>query len=250
MENNLAALDSIAIVLVNPQFPGNIGATARALKTMGLSRLILVGPKAFPHREATWRATNAQDVLESAIVVDDLQAAIADFEWVIGTSSRARSLPWPTMSVADFANMWSSESTPQKTAIIFGREDSGLSNEALQMCHHHIVIPTNPDYASLNLASAVQIICYELFKTCELKPKQFEASKTLLDEPATIQEVQGFLSHLERTMLEIEFYNPKNPGRLLSRVQRLFMRAKLDKMEVNILRGILKQVHHKIRGES
>ena len=154
----------IRIVLVEPNHPGNIGGAARAMKTMGLSSLAVVNPARFPDPQAEWRAAGAQDVVESAEVFGSVEDAIADCNWVVGTSTRSRRIPWPVKSVEDAAAELLALPDGSRAAVLFGRETNGLSNEELMLCHCHLQIPANPDYPSLNLAMAVQVVCYELFK--------------------------------------------------------------------------------------
>lgn len=162
MHGDLGLLDQISIVLVNTSHPGNIGATARAMKNMGLEHLVLVSPKEFPHAEATVRASGADDLLARAKLVNNLQEAIADVHFVVGTSARTRTIPWPLANprqcVQKIAPILEAS---QRVAFVFGNEQSGLSNEELALCHYHLQIPTSQDFSSLNVAAAVQIVCYE-----------------------------------------------------------------------------------------
>lgn len=226
-------MKSIHIILVQTSHPGNIGSVARAMKTMGLSKLRLVQPKYFPHEQATALASDAVDVLENAEVYDDLKSAIADCHFVVGTSARTRYLDWPLLTAREAAARVVAESS-QSVAIVFGREQSGLTNEELQCCHAHLQIPANPNYSSLNLAAAVQVVAYEVFCTSLSK-----APKKKAEMLATHEEVELLLTHLEKTLIDIEFLDPKNPRMLMPRLRRLFNRAELEKTEVNILRGIL-----------
>jgi tRNA (cytidine32/uridine32-2'-O)-methyltransferase len=225
------------IVLINTSHPGNIGSAARAMKTMGLSELYLVAPEIFPHQKAIEMASNAVDVLQNAKVVETLDEAIADCELVVGTSARSRTIPWPSLSPRELAEKVVAESQT-KTAVLFGREQSGLTNEELHRCHFHIHIPSNPEYSSLNLAAAVQVICYE-FKVASDKI----LPKNAWDyEFANAEQMENFYQHLEKVLIEIEFLNPKVPRQLMTRLKRLFNRARLDTMEMNIMRGILTAV--------
>lgn len=229
----------IRIVLVEPSHPGNIGAVARAMKTMGLGRLVLVAPERFPHEEATWRAVWAKDVLEAAEVVDSLEAATGDCAFVVGTCARERRLPWPVLDPRRASAEIAVVSTTAEVAIVFGREDNGLSNEELTRCNLHLAIPTSDEYSSLNLAMAVQIVCYELhmLKAYDELPKESEAH---WDEPLATQEnVERFFVHLEQTLSQIGFLNPAAPRQLMPRLRRLYSRLRMDEMELNILRGML-----------
>lgn len=237
-------LNKIRIVLVNTSHPGNIGAAARAMKTMGLQNLYLVAPKTYPHVNANEMASGALDVLGKAIVVETLDEALADCGLVVGTSARDRSLPWPQLLPRDFAEKARTETQMTHVAVLFGREQSGLTNEELHRCHFHVAIPSNPDYSSLNIASAVQVIAYEL-RLASLGPQPAEME---WDYPyADAAGMAGFYEHLERVLVELDFLNPKAPRQLMPRLQRLFNRARPDVMEMNILRGILGAVEKRGR---
>lgn len=231
---------NIRIVLVNPSHPGNMGATARAMKNMGFSRLILVAPETFPHPEAIYRAVGADDVLSQAIVVQDLPQALKGCEYVYATSARSRRLEWPSYNPRQCAERIAAQQSTHDVALVFGRESSGLTNEEFAHCHGHVFIPTNEAFSSLNLAAAVQIITYEL-RMAYLKntPISVQAPRQL----ALNEQVQGFYDHLQTTLTQIEFLNPKHPKRLMQRLQRLFNRAQMDATEVNILRGILTAIN-------
>lgn len=236
-------LKNIRVVLVNTSHPGNIGSAARAMKTMGLESLYLVSPQSFPHPKAVEMATGAADLLEKAIVVPDLTSAIADCALVVGTSARSRTIPWPMLSPRQFAEKAIVEAASSQVAIVFGQEQSGLTNEELHHCHFHLQIPCNPDYSSLNLAAAVQVITYEL-QVASLS----ESPKAEWDYPlANAGAMEGFYEHLERVLIEIDFLNPKVPRQLMTRLRRLFHRARLDEMEMNILRGVLGAVEKVIK---
>ena len=240
----------IKIVLVNTSHPGNIGATARAMKNMGLSRLALVNPAGFPSGVAVGRAASALDVLEQAEVVNTLGEAIADCALVIGSSARSRSLPWPMLTPEQSAAKLIKESQSAKVALVFGREDSGLNNEELQLCHFHVQIPASPEYSSLNLAAAVMVLCYEI-RRAVLRDEEADdkAEDEYWDqERATVEQVEYFYEHLERVLVEIDFHDPDNPRQLMQRMRRLFGRVRIDAMEMNILRGILTNIEHKIKG--
>ncbi|EED32602.1 RNA methyltransferase TrmH, group 1 [gamma proteobacterium NOR5-3] len=231
--------DHIRIVLVEPSHPGNIGAVARAMKTMGLSRLVLVAPEQFPDQQATWRAVWANDVLESATVVATLDEAIADCGFVVGTCARDRRLPWPVLDPRRAASEMAAKSRQGEVAILFGREDNGLSNDELMRCNLHLAIPTSEAYNSLNLAMAVQIVCYELHMLV-VESSLPTQSNAQWDEPLATQEnIERFYVHLEETMSQIGFLNPAAPRQLMPRLRRLYNRLGMDEMELNILRGIL-----------
>jgi TrmH family RNA methyltransferase len=236
--------------------PGNIGAVARAMKNMGLSQLCLVNGADETSQEARRRAAGAEDVLESAVVTSSIDDALEGVQLVIGASARSRKMVWPLMNPRDCAALIknsvfeSQSSNPMQVALLFGQEASGLSNEELQRCHYHVNIPAVSDFSSLNLAMAVQLVCYEirmavlLDDTAGLSSLVTSAILSSEDEgwdepPATVGDVEGFFKHLEDTLIKIGFHDPENPRLLMARLRRLYQRAHLDKMEVNILRGIL-----------
>ncbi|KTD32450.1 RNA methyltransferase [Legionella moravica] len=232
-------LSSIRIVLVATSHPGNIGSTARAMKTMGLNSLYLVNPKSFPDYKAKEMAAGADDVLESAVVTDTLEDALIGCQLILGTSARPRGISLPGLLPASSAELIGQQADNTQVAILFGREHAGLTNEELLKCHYHINIPSNPEYSSLNLAQAVQIIAYELRMNL-LSPKATVSSR--IDEYATADEIEQFYEHLKEVFIEIQFLKAANPRRLMQRVRRLFNRVMLEKMEVSILRGMLSQV--------
>ncbi len=240
-ENSSERLDlsRVRIVLVEPSHPGNIGGAARAMKTMGLSDLALVNPGRYPDPQAEWRAAGAQDVLEAARVFDSVEAAIADAQWVVGTSTRVRRIPWPLMKAEEAVGGIVERLGQQQIAILFGRETSGLTNDELQKCHCHLVIPANPDYSSLNLAMAVQVVCYELYR--QLEASQIDTSQWDRS-PATSAQLEGLIEHFERVLIESEFLDPANPGQTMTRLRRLLTRVTPDETEVQMLRGVLKQL--------
>ena len=231
--------DNIDIVLVHTTHSGNIGGVARAMKNMGLTRLTLVAPLDYPAPEATWRAASAVDVIESARVVDTLDEAIADCQFVVGTSARERRIPWPVQDARRCAERIVQHSESERVAILFGREDRGLLNEELQRCNLHCHIPTHEGYPSLNLAMAVQIVAYEC-RMMQLDGQTALPEDAEWDTPfATAEDMTRFYTHLEETLIDIEFLNPEAPRQLMRRLKRLYNRVRLDEMELNILRGIL-----------
>lgn len=232
-------LSSIRIILVATSHPGNIGSTARAMKTMGLNSLYLVTPKSFPDYKAQEMAAGADDILDKAVVTHTLDEALIGCQLILATSARPRDLALPGLTPCSSATLVSEQKENTQVAIVFGREHAGLTNEELLKCHYHIHIPSNPEYASLNLAQAVQIVAYEL-RMKLLAPKAVVASRT--EEYATADEIEQFYAHLTSVFIEIEFLKEANPRRLMQRVRRLFNRVLLEKMEVNILRGMLTQV--------
>ncbi|NVK40963.1 MAG: RNA methyltransferase [Oceanospirillaceae bacterium] len=243
-------LENIRIVLVNTTHPGNIGGVARAMKNMGLSDLCLVAPKSFPSEVAVARASGATDLLDAACVSETLEEAVADCHLVVGTSARGRHIPWPVIDPRELAGIVSEVRPELRVAIVFGREDRGLTNDELQLCHHHVHIPANEDFSSLNLAAAVQVIAYEL-RMMALSERREQAPRwgTPWDiELAESGEIERMFDHLERTLVEVEFLDPENPRQLMPRMRRLLLRAVPDKVEVNVLRGILTAVNKKTRG--
>ncbi|MEM1156133.1 MAG: tRNA (cytosine(32)/uridine(32)-2'-O)-methyltransferase TrmJ [Pseudomonadota bacterium] len=243
-------LDNIRIVLVNTTHPGNIGGVARAMKNMGLSQLYLVDPHKFPDEQAVWRAASASDVLETAVVTATLEEAIADCQFAVGTSARSRRIPWPLLDPRQCAQRIGELSARERVAVLFGREDRGLTNEELQLCNLHLNVPTSEDYSSLNLAMAVQIVCYELRMTM-VQGELPESEDAHWDAPfAMVENMERFYAHLEQTLSDIEFLDPAAPRQLMSRLRRLYGRVRLDEMELNILRGILTETQkwaHKSR---
>lgn len=230
-----SALDNIRIVLVAPQHPGNIGAAARAMKAMGLSRLVLVAPAQFPHADATARAAGADDLLMHAEVSDRLDDAVADCRLIIGASARDRRLPWPVVDPREAAGKALVAAAP--AALVFGRERSGLTNEELDRCHAQLRIPCDPDFASLNLAAAVQVVCYEL--RLAMDTVRWPAPS---EPPATAAELEGLYTHLREVSEASGFLDPDEPGVLMRRLRRLLTRAEPLVSEVRILRGLLKSL--------
>ncbi|MBP0047780.1 RNA methyltransferase [Marinobacterium sp. AK62] len=241
--------DHIRIVLVNTTHPGNIGGVARAMKNMGLSDLCLVSPKCFPHPDADARASGATDLLEQAQVVETLDEAIADCELVFGTSARERHIPWPLVNPRELAAIAAPLKEKARVAILFGREDRGLTNEELQRCHHHVHIPAVDHFSSLNIAAAVQVITYEL-RMAEVAEEQAARPQWGTDwdiELAQQRELELMFEHLERTLVKIDFLDPENPRQLMPRLRRLLQRAVPDKVEVNVLRGILTAIEKQVK---
>lgn len=245
--NSPSLLGRIRVVLSRPSHPGNIGAAARAMKTMGFSRLVLVDPKLFPHAEADARASGATDVLAQATVVGTLQEALVGTVLAVGMSARRRDLSapfrWAREGAAELvAEMQAGEDF--EAAIVFGNETSGLSNEDLALCHMPLMIPTDASYSSLNLGSAVQLMCYEL-RLAALAPAQ---APTCELDPAAFENIEGFYAHLERVATASGFLDPAQPKQLMARIRRLFARTRLESDEISILRGLLSTVERpKIR---
>ncbi len=238
-----ASMDNIRIVLVNTSHPGNIGGVARAMKNMGLSRLYLVKPKRFPAEDAVWRAASARELLDHAVVTETLDEALEGCGLIIGTSARERRIPWPLLDPRQCARQVQEESSQHPVALLFGREDRGLTNAELRKCHYHVHIPTSEDYSSLNLAAAVQVIAYELRMALI---EQGSVDRGLVRdwdvEPASNMEMEYFYEHLEAVLMQIDFIDPVTPRQSMTRLRRLFNRVRMDRMELAMLRGVLTNV--------
>ncbi|WP_407280211.1 RNA methyltransferase [Aromatoleum evansii] len=239
--NGAIALDRIRIVLSRTSHPGNIGAAARAMKTMGLGCLWLVRPASFPDPVAEARASGAGDLLASARVVDSLAEALEGTNLSAAVTARRRERSVPVRNAREAAPELVSFAAQGEVALVFGNETSGLTNEEVGLCSMPVTIPANPAFSSLNLGAAVQLLCYEL-RMAALDPV---APAEPLPDLAAFEEVEGFHRHLERAMTVSGFYDPANPKRLLQRVRRLFGRIRLEKEEVNILRGIISALERK-----
>lgn len=235
-------LDRIRIVLIGTSHPGNIGATARAMHNMGLAELALVAPRCEAvTSESVSRASGADHLVHAGRNVATLEEAVADCSWVVGASARSRTLAWPMITPRELGQRLPAELAAggSRVALIFGREDSGLTNTELQRCHAHVHIPTNPDFSSLNLAAAVQLLAYEC-RLAALATQPVEAANEGSDEPlASHTELEGYFEHLERTLIGIGFHDPALPRQLMARLRRFTLRARPERMELNILRGIL-----------
>ncbi|MDB5813601.1 MAG: tRNA ((32)/uridine(32)-2-O)-methyltransferase TrmJ [Rhodocyclales bacterium] len=231
-----SALSRVRVVLVQPSHPGNIGAAARAMKTMGLSSLYLVRPKSFPHAEAHTRASGATDVLDRAIVTETLGEALVGVTMAAAMTSRRRELSLPMQWSRDAAQTLSQRvAADEQVALVFGNETYGLSNEDLALCQLPVMIPANPDYASLNLGAAVQLMSYEM-RMATVALGQAPAMDAAL---ATVDEVEQLMQHIERATTATGFFDPANPKRLMPRLRRMFGRIALERDEVNILRGMI-----------
>ena len=237
--------DGIRIVLVGPSHPGNIGAAARAMKNMALSELVLVNPRQFPHPEAVARASGADDVLAAARVVSSLAAALEGCGYVAATTSRDRDQYFRVLDVREAAARLIAESHTAPAAVVFGSERSGLSNEELESSHALIRIPASPAYASLNLAMAVQLVAYELYRA---RGVAAPPSAPLTAPLASAQEMERLYGHFATVLEEIDFRDRTQSGtHLMGRIRRLLQRAELDQNEVNILRGMLTAVQNRRR---
>ena len=247
--------DKVRVVLVNTSHPGNIGGAARAMKNMGLSQLVLVDPERFPDPEAVSRASGADDLLSNARVVATLEEALADCVLVLGTSARDRRIPWPVVDPREAADkvldqLEGPASGP--VALVFGREDSGLTSDELQRCRFHVHIPSNPEFSSLNLATAVQVLAYELRMQSlqrqgqPTKMHKIETTAPDNEVPATAEQMELFYQHLQQVLVEIGFLDPQHPRKLMSRLRRLYGRSQPNIVEMNILRGILTETQKAI----
>ena len=250
-----AHLSHVRIVMVNTTLPANIGSALRAMKTMGLSKLVLVAPKTYPHPDIDALAAGATDLIEQIEIVETLADAIKDCHLVFGTSARSRTIPWPLLDARPAAEKSISAvvNDQQDVAVVFGREDRGLTNEELAMANYHVTIPVNTDYGVLNVAQAIQVICYEMRMAtlAAVKSGEDEAASMPVtdtesmqwDEPlVTHEQMEQFYPHIEKMLAEIEFLDPKNPRLLPLRLRRLFGRIQLDRMEYHLLRGIFSRV--------
>ena len=244
------AINNIRVVLVHTSHPGNIGGVARAMKNMGLTRLTLVKPKAFPAPEALWRAASAEDILANATVVETVEEAVKGAQFVVGTSARERRIPWPLQDARHCGErLYHHAIQGEEVVILFGREDRGLLNEELELCNLHCHIPTHESYPSLNLAMAVQIVAYEIRMT-QLAGSTATEEDAAWDTPfASAEDMARFYVHLEQTLIDIKFLDPKAPRQLMRRLKRLYNRVRLDDMELNILRGILAETQKQVPKE-
>ena len=248
-------LSHVRIVMVNTTLPANIGSALRAMKTMGLIKLVLVAPKTYPHPDIDALAAGATDLIDQIQIVPTLEDAIKDCHLVFGTSARSRTIPWPLLDARPAAqkSMQAVMQNQQEIAVVFGREDRGLTNEELALANYHVTIPVNTDYGVLNVAQAIQVICYEMrVATLELIEKTTDTAAVMpvtdsqdmhWDEPlVTHEQMEQFYPHFEKMLADIEFLDPKNPRLLPLRLRRLFGRIQLDKMEYHLLRGIFTRV--------
>lgn len=241
-ENNINAekLNQISIVMVETTHPGNIGAAARAMHNMCFKQLILVDPQCPVGDIAYARSSGAHVILDQRKTVKSLPEAIEDCHLVIGLTARQRSLRWPELETDQIITKIQELGTDTRTALIFGREHSGLNNEEIALCNYMVSIRSNPEFSSLNVASAIQIICYEIYRSIQSTKPVIDAEPD--EPPATAQDIEGYFSHLHQVLLQTEFIDTNNPGLLMQRLRRLYQRINLSKVEVNILRGILGSV--------
>lgn len=234
-------LANIRIVLVKPSHPGNIGAVARAMKNMGLHRLYLVAPSDYPSFEASQRAASASDVLTQAVVVDSLQQALAGCALVAGTTARLRNVQWPQIDARAGGELLFSESAQHEVALVFGSERTGLLNDEMEQCQYLINIPTSEAYASLNLAQAVQVMCYEILMASRAGIAAVDAEpKYELDRLASIDQLNSLYAHIFEAMQQFDFFGTRNHEQVMRRLRCLFGRARVSVRELQILRGMIK----------
>ncbi len=229
---------NIKIVMIGTTHPGNIGAAARSMNNMCFSKLTLVDPKCPVGEIAYARASGANSVLENRENCVDLSQAIADCEFVVAASARPRTLSWPELNPFELADKLSSLDDSTRVALVFGREHSGLSNEEIQLCNYMLRIPSNPEFSSLNLASAIQVICYEIYRRLNNAPPVLREPDAQ-DLPVLNSELEGYFAHLQQVLEMIGFLNPTQPGLIMQRLRRLYLRSELTRNEINILRGML-----------
>ncbi|EGQ8096515.1 tRNA (cytosine(32)/uridine(32)-2'-O)-methyltransferase TrmJ [Vibrio cholerae] len=238
-------LERVKVVLVGTTHSGNIGSAARAMKVMGLSQMVLVDPQCQVDAQAIALAAGASEIALNAQIYPTLEAAVADCGLVVGTSARSRTLEWPMLEPRECGEKLISEANQHSVAMVFGRERTGLTNEELQLCHYHVCVPANPEYSSLNLAMAVQLLSYEV-RMAYLALQQSSQSSKLQEEYPRHQELERFYAHLEQVIMQTEFISAQQPGQVMNKLRRMFTRARPEAQEINILRGILTSVQKSI----
>ncbi len=238
-------LERVKVVLVGTTHSGNIGSAARAMKVMGLSQMVLVDPQCQVDAQAIALAAGASEIALNAQIYPTLEAAVADCGLVVGTSARSRTLEWPMLEPRECGEKLISEANQHSVAMVFGRERTGLTNEELQLCQYHVCVPANPEYSSLNLAMAVQLLSYEV-RMAYLALQQSSQSSTLQEEYPRHQELERFYAHLEQVIMQTEFISAQQPGQVMNKLRRMFTRARPEAQEINILRGILTSVQKSI----
>lgn len=238
-------LERVKVVLVGTTRSGNIGSAARAMKVMGLSQMVLVDPQCQVDAQAIALAAGASEIALNAQIYPTLEAAVADCGLVVGTSARSRTLEWPMLEPRECGEKLISEANQHSVAMVFGRERTGLTNDELQLCHYHVCVPANPEYSSLNLAMAVQLLSYEV-RMAYLALQQSSQSSTLQEEYPRHQELERFYAHLEQVIMQTEFISAQQPGQVMNKLRRMFTRARPEAQEINILRGILTSVQKSI----
>ncbi len=241
-------LNNIRIILVHPFHPGNIGSSLRAMKTMGLTSLTLVSPQCFPDKAVYTMAAGAADLVDNIQVVSTLAQAIANCSLVAGTSARQRSMEWPLLTAAECGQQVISAASKGEVAVVFGREKTGLTNEELQLCNYHVMIPANPGYSVLNVAQAVQIIAYEIWQAYQVVDEKacINNQPEYPDQASMVQ----FYQALEKTLTDINFIIPQHPGALMAKMRRMFNRTRPELAELNILRGILSRIQQNASGKN
>ncbi len=241
MSDATSAYRQVRIVLVGTSHPGNIGAAARAMRTMGLEQLYLVAPERFPHADASAMAAGADQVLEQARVFATLEEAVADCRWIMGCTARRRSVVMDEYAPGDAAARIWQASAAGATALVFGRERTGLTNEELKLCHAAVHIPSVEEFSSLNLAAAVQVLSWELRREALARAALAGESVPQAPEdepPATVAQMEGMFGHLEQMLDDIDFHKGRAPGTVMRRLRQLLLRAQPDQREVRVLRGI------------
>lgn len=240
-------LKNVKVVLVGTSHSGNIGSAARAMKVMGLSNMVLVAPQCEVDGQTIALAAGASEIAVNASIVSSLSEAVKDCSLVVGSSARIRTLEWPQMTPKECGNELIHEAQRQSVALVFGRERTGLTNEELQACHYHVAIPANPEYSSLNLAMAVQTLCYEV----RMAYLEDQKSERTIDLDAEYQyprhdELERFYQHLAKVLVKTEFIEQDAPNQVIKKIRRLLTRARPEKQEINILRGILTSIEKKL----
>lgn len=234
-------LSNVKVVLVGTSHSGNIGSAARAMKVMGLSEMVLVDPQCEVDAQAVALAVGASEIALNARIVSSLEEAVEDCVLVVGSSARSRTLEWPMLDPRECGEKFAVEGQKHPVALVFGRERTGLTNEELQTCHYHVCIPANPEYSSLNLAMAVQTLCYEI-RVAHLNQVQSQYAPQAEEEYPRHKELEMFYEHLEKVMIETQFISEAQPGQVMNKLRRLFNRARPEAQELNILRGVLTAV--------
>tara|TARA_B100000749_G_C18414579_1_gene460694 strand:- start:171 stop:887 length:717 start_codon:yes stop_codon:yes gene_type:complete len=235
--------DNISILLQETSHPGNIGSAARAMKTMMLKHLMLIQPRVLPDAEAEAFASGAADILNNAIIKPNINDALSEFQVVFGCSARHRKLEWPMLSLHEAAQVIVEKSKTNKVGILFGPEQSGLTNDTLRKCHYHLYIPSNPEYSSLNLAQAVQVVSYAVLMAQDTQPQLPIPNP----EPrAKMQEFESFFEAFQQMLMQLEFMQDRENAKLLARLRRMFYRAEMHSTEIDLMRGIIKSIGKKL----
>jgi len=239
-------LNNVKVVLVGTSHSGNIGSAARAMKVMGLSEMVLVDPQCEVDAQAVALAAGASDIALNARIVQNLEQAVEECALVVGTSARSRTLEWPMLNPRECGQKFAQEGMKHSVALVFGRERTGLTNEELQKCHYHVSIPANPEYSSLNLAMAVQTLCYEV-RVAYLDQLQAQYPPQEEEQYPRHKELEMFYQHLEKVMIKTQFISEEQPGQVLNKLRRMFNRARPESQELNTLRGVLTAIEKSIK---